>query len=132
MYEELAFLRAIAANPYDRVRLSAYADWLYEHDRDEEAVVVQAHSAATVSSVSGNSVTVGELIAHLLTMPLDAPVIYRAMSDWTELRADEVRLVRPEDQVVARRSGHGFYDHHYYTTDPEPPNYVTAVCFPGN
>jgi hypothetical protein len=95
-----------------------------------------------------NSMTVAELIALLQTMPQDAPVIYPMYSEYTELRPDEVRLIKAEDKRIVWREQNGYM--YYYPSDfaggPTPkwnpnykpqyaneqPKFVTVVMFPGN
>lgn len=156
MDEELALLRAIVANPFDRTVLGAYADWLAEHGRVDEEATIRKHTQAIAPSVNGNSISVGELIGHLLTMPPDAPVIYRACSDWQELQKDEVFLALAEEEKINYRPQNGYMDYkpewfalsqddaqrmrqrhgamadRWYPQPNEQPRFVTVCCFPGN
>lgn len=151
--DEVAFLKAIVANPYNRDNYAGYVDWLIEQNRVEEAQSINKHAIAIAPSISCNSISVGELIGHLLTFPLDAPVIYRACSDWSELRKDEVWLHKAEEQKINYRSQNGFMDYNEfwfagltristqrqrdrflqgYPEPSEQPHFVTVCCFPGN
>jgi uncharacterized protein (TIGR02996 family) len=157
--EELALLRGIAENVYDRTRLLVYADWLEEHERYDEAARMRYQYDLSAPSVNGNSISVGELIGHLMSMPVNAPVIYRNCSDWSELQRDEVSLHKAEDKKICWRPQNGYMDYEplwfsqerveateraillqgedSYTTSfgprrGEKPRFVTVCCFPGN
>lgn len=152
--QELAMLRKIAENPYDRTRLQVYADWLSENGREDEATIVKTHATAVSPPINCNSISVGELVGHLLTMPLNAPVIYRACSDWSELTRDEVTLSKADDKQIVYRDANGFmtYDPKWFSEETfqrtrpivqrfgrrygpdekEIPQFVTVCCFPGN
>jgi uncharacterized protein (TIGR02996 family) len=150
MSDELAILRKLAANPYDRATLGAYADWLAEQGRTEDEAGVRRVLGVRPPTGPANSLTIGEL----LQMPLDAAVIYTACSDYNELQPGDVTLIRAEDQRVVWREQQGYraYDPHLYMTDEEVaamtadqrrwrrlnllkderPNFVTVCHFPGN
>lgn len=96
--------------------------------------------------------TVAELIERLKTFPPDAPVIYRACSDWCAMDAADVDIVYKEgaaERVAAAVEKYKYppndcgavlyrggrycnaYDPAYFPPG-EQPEYVTAVTFPGN
>jgi uncharacterized protein (TIGR02996 family) len=156
MSDELAFLRAIAFNPYDDAIRGAYADWLDDRGRGEEAARIRL-TFLRPNLRPANWMTNAELVGKLLGFPLDAGVIYTACSDYSTLRPDEVTLIRAEDRRVVFREQNGFmgYDPIFYEetvsesarrlaeykrqTFPneypaagEKPDFRTVVHFPGN
>ena len=133
MGDELAILRKLAANPYDRGTLGVYADWLKDQGREEEeADVRRVLSVSKPANTDVNSMTVGELVGVLIAMPLDVPVIYRACSEWSELSPGEVSLHRAEEQMIIRREQNGYMSYNPRWDKIERPNFVTVCCFLGN
>lgn len=150
--DELALLRAIAANPYDDAIRGAYADWLDEHGRADEAARVRV-TFVRPPLPPANWMTNGELVGKLLHFPLDAGVVYMACSDYATLRPDEVGLITAEERRIVWREEQGFLEYHpewYKAPDPQPtrmrgraysrtgrfhpeqPDFRTVVTFPGN
>ena len=152
--DELALLRAIAANPYDDAIRGAYADWLDEHGRADEAGRVRL-TFVRPRLVPANWMTNAELIGQLLHFPLDAGVIYTACSDYNSLQPDEVTLIAADERRVVWREQQGYmsYDPRWFATDDEVaamraasrwvppgvnkfkgerPDFRTVVHFPGN
>jgi uncharacterized protein (TIGR02996 family) len=123
MGEELAFLRAIAANPYDDAIRGAYADWLDEHGRGEEAARIRV-TFLRPNLQPANWMTNAELIGKLLGFPLDAGVIYTACSDYSTLRPDEVTLIRAEDRAVVFREQQGFLSYNAAWYEDSAPEHV--------
>jgi len=82
-------------------------------------------------------VTVRELVKLLQTMPQDVVVVYKFHSDFEVLEAEDVELSVPNDEF-------GLIHHHGHIMDFDrvrwwdayrdgaPPEYITAVIFPGN
>ena len=85
-------------------------------------------------SVNADAMTVGELVALLLKMPQDVVVLYRACSDWTVLRPDDIKLTKAEEQLVIYRPQNGYSEYYapWFPKDGEKPDFRTAVLFPGN
>lgn len=76
--------------------------------------------------------TVKELVEKLQTFPQDAVVLYRAWSELNAMDDDDVWLAKPEEKLVVRRNGMYMGYHHHHWPKEETPEFVEAVCFPGN
>jgi len=144
MNDELALLRKIADNPYDRTPRVIYADWLDEQSRHEEACRIRTIGQAECPQ-DGNFMTVCELVGKLLTFPLDVVVLYRACSDWSELQPNEVELVTADKKEIIFREESRYTDYNPRWFQPaqarswshgryegEQPKFVTVVTLPGN
>lgn len=91
------------------------------------------------------AVKVSELIAHLQTLPQDAVVLYRCMSDYAELENEFIDLKKGKKGKIICHHGHYMQaEEHWFDPNypgypygkpndlPSAPKYVTAVVFPGN
>jgi len=79
---------------------------------------------------------VKELIELLKTFPEDALVIYTAYSDYNPLETNDIRLITSEEKLISHK-GHlmnikeAWLDLRNNQFE-NPPEYLTAVLFPGN
>lgn len=79
--------------------------------------------------------TVGELIAHLQTMPADEPVVYQCCSSWAAMTKDQISHATANEKkyaawsdVIIRISN----DHDRRLFGGAEPKWVGGVFFPGN
>lgn len=77
--------------------------------------------------------TVRELIEHLSQFPLDVEVICTFCSDYSDMDAENITLIKAADKKVIKRGGR--FCHPYEAAKwpkDEAPVYMTVVHFPGN
>jgi hypothetical protein len=77
--------------------------------------------------------TVQELIKFLENQRKDLPVVFKMMSDYSELLEEDIKILNAEDKKVLFRNGNYCRPYAYIQfSEGEKPNYVTVLCLPGN
>lgn len=80
------------------------------------------------------AMNVRQLINRLKTFPPDTLVLFQCCSSPSEMSPEDVTLMTAEERKIVRRPNGNYVYHsdHWLKPGDPPPEYVTAVHFPGN
>lgn len=76
--------------------------------------------------------TVRQLRGLLATFPQDAEIVYDCCSDAAGLEAEQVKLIKAEEEKVIKEGDIFRYHNPRWTKPGQVLNFVTVVSFPGN